>query len=52
MERQNQKIRVCELQTSANNGLACNETGRVCISEEFHVLFAIKAACKVVLKVN
>lgn len=37
---------------SANNGLACNETGSVCISEEFHVLLAIKTACKVALKVN
>lgn len=51
-ERRNQKIRVCELQTSANNDLACNETRSVCISEEFHVLLAIKAACKVALKVN
>lgn len=42
----------CELQTSANNGLTCNETGCVSISDEFHVLLAIKAACKVALEVN
>lgn len=48
--KHSQKWKDCTV--SGNNDLDCNETGSVCISEEFHVLLAIKAACKVALKVN
>lgn len=48
----NETVRKETITLSGNNDLDCNETGSDCISEEFHVLLAIKAACKVALKVN
>lgn len=48
----NRTVRMEKITLSGNNDLDCNETGSDCFSEEFHVLLAFKAACKVALKVN
>lgn len=50
--RSNATVRKEKITLNGNNDLDCNETGSDCISEEFHVLLAIKAACKVSLEVN